>query len=90
MTTLRGQIPVLVTAAGERASMRFLEFFAANIRNAHTRAGRPPQWTARGKLGYRLEICAEPKGVQTGERPAEPAGIRCSAACSTFRLNLLP
>ena len=26
-----------VTAAGERASMRFLEFFAANIRNPHTR-----------------------------------------------------
>jgi hypothetical protein len=30
-------MPTLVTAAGERASMRFLEFFAANIRNAHTR-----------------------------------------------------
>jgi site-specific recombinase XerD len=27
----------LVAAAGERASMRFLEFFAANIRNPHTR-----------------------------------------------------
>jgi integrase/recombinase XerC len=31
------QLPALVTAAGERASMRFLEFFAANIRNPHTR-----------------------------------------------------
>ena len=30
-------LPALVTAAGERASMRFLEFFAANIRNPHTR-----------------------------------------------------
>ena len=30
-------LPVLVVAAGERASMRFLEFFAANIRNSHTR-----------------------------------------------------
>jgi site-specific recombinase XerC len=30
-------MPALVTAAGERASMRFLEFFAANIRNPHTR-----------------------------------------------------
>ena len=30
-------LPVLVTAAGERASTRFLEFFAANIRNPHTR-----------------------------------------------------
>jgi hypothetical protein len=26
-------VPALVAAAGERASMRFLEFFAANIRN---------------------------------------------------------
>jgi integrase/recombinase XerC len=30
-------LPALVTAAGERAGMRFLEFFAANIRNPHTR-----------------------------------------------------
>src|ERR1700747_810559 len=30
-------LPVLVAAAGERARMRFLEFFAANIRNPHTR-----------------------------------------------------
>jgi site-specific recombinase XerC len=30
-------VPALVAAAGERAEMRFLEFFAANIRNPHTR-----------------------------------------------------
>src|SRR5271165_467531 len=30
-------LPALVVAAGERASTRFLEFFAANIRNPHTR-----------------------------------------------------
>jgi hypothetical protein len=30
-------VPALVAAAGERASVRFLEFFAANIRNPHTR-----------------------------------------------------
>jgi site-specific recombinase XerD len=30
-------LPVLVAAAGERAGTRFLEFFAANIRNPHTR-----------------------------------------------------
>ena len=30
-------MPELVAAAGERAGMRFLEFFAANIRNPHTR-----------------------------------------------------
>ena len=30
-------LPALVAAADERAGMRFLEFFAANIRNPHTR-----------------------------------------------------
>jgi hypothetical protein len=30
-------LPALVAAAGERAGMRFLEFFAANICNPHTR-----------------------------------------------------
>src|SRR5271170_4740547 len=30
-------LSTLVAAAGDRASIRFLEFFAANIRNAHTR-----------------------------------------------------
>jgi len=32
----RAPVPALA-APGERASMRFLEFFAANIRNPHTR-----------------------------------------------------
>ncbi len=30
-------VPALIVAAGERASLRFLEFFAATIRNPHTR-----------------------------------------------------
>jgi integrase/recombinase XerC len=30
-------VPALVAAAGEKARIRFLEFFAATIRNAHTR-----------------------------------------------------
>jgi integrase/recombinase XerC len=30
-------VPALIAAAGERAAHRFLEFFAANIRNPHTR-----------------------------------------------------
>ncbi|MGF6611453.1 site-specific recombinase XerD [Paraburkholderia sp. WSM4175] len=30
-------VPVLVTAAGDRAGVRFLEFFASAIRNPHTR-----------------------------------------------------
>jgi hypothetical protein len=37
-STMPPAVPkVLVAAAGERAGMRFLEFFAANIRNPHTR-----------------------------------------------------
>ncbi len=35
--TAPNALPVLVTVAGDRASLRFLEFFAANIRNPHTR-----------------------------------------------------
>lgn len=31
------RVPILIATAGERASLRFLEFFAATIRNAHTR-----------------------------------------------------
>ena len=30
-------LPALVAAGGERAAVRFLEFFAAAIRNPHTR-----------------------------------------------------
>jgi hypothetical protein len=30
-------LPTLVVAAGDRAAIRFLEFFAANIRNPQTR-----------------------------------------------------
>jgi site-specific recombinase XerD len=33
----RSPLPALVATAGDRASIRFLEFFAANIRNPHTR-----------------------------------------------------
>jgi site-specific recombinase XerC len=30
-------VPALIAAAGDRAALRFLEFFAATIRNPHTR-----------------------------------------------------
>jgi hypothetical protein len=35
--TLGPALPVMVAASGERAGMRFLEFFTAQIRNPHTR-----------------------------------------------------
>ena len=37
LVPITSQVPVLVRAAGERARTRFWEFFAANIRNNHTR-----------------------------------------------------
>ena len=39
VATAPGELPLpsIVMAAGERAQIRFLEFFAANIRNANTR-----------------------------------------------------
>jgi hypothetical protein len=38
----KNALPALVAAAGERASTRFLEFFAANIRDPHTRRAYGP------------------------------------------------
>jgi len=38
----RSNLPAVFAAAGERASIRFLEFFAANIRNPHTPPGLLP------------------------------------------------
>ena len=35
--TKRALVPSLISTAGERAGIRFMEFFAANIRNPHTR-----------------------------------------------------
>ena len=40
-------VPALIATAGERASMRFLEFFAANIRNPHTRRAGTVNLAAR-------------------------------------------
>src|SRR5271154_467062 len=63
------QLPALVTAAGERARVRFLEFFAANIRNPHTRRayGRAAEeflgWCAR--VGVRSIADVQPVHVAT-------------------------
>jgi hypothetical protein len=65
-------IPALVTAAGERASMRFLEFFAANIHNPHTR-----QVYARAAeefpAGARAAACCQPRPCS---RCTSPPGSR--------------
>jgi site-specific recombinase XerC len=61
--------PALVAAAGERAQRRFLEFFAAAIRNPHTRrayvraVGEFLDWCAR--IGIPALIDIEPLHVAT-------------------------
>jgi hypothetical protein len=48
-------VPALIAASGARASLCFLEFFAANIRNPHTRRAysRAAAWR-----GARTTRCA--------------------------------
>ena len=49
-------IPALIAAAGDHAARRFLEFFAANIRNPNTRAAYATavrQFLGTGKRGRR-------------------------------------
>jgi hypothetical protein len=56
-------LPALVAAAGERASMRFLEFFAANICNPHT-AGPTPAPPMNSLPGARPPACGRPAGAR--------------------------
>jgi site-specific recombinase XerD len=51
-------LPVIITAAGERASYRFFEFFTANIRNPHTRRAY-----ARAALEFFDWLAMRPKSV---------------------------
>jgi site-specific recombinase XerD len=51
-------VPALIAAAGERASLRFLEFFAANIRNPHTRR-------AYGRAVAAFLVWCEDNGVRS-------------------------
>ena len=69
LTRLPASGLALVSATGERASVRFLEFFTANIRNPHTRRAY-----ARG-LGEFLAWCAG-RGVVSlaGVQPIHVAG----------------
>ena len=88
-------IPVLVAAAGDRARIRFLEFFAANIRNPHTRrayaraAAEFLAWCA--DAGVPAIAAVQPVPSPPGSRPepasprrrASSSGSRRSAICST-------
>jgi hypothetical protein len=73
-------LPQLVAAAGERASMRFLEFFAANIRNPHTRrayaraAEEFLAWCA--DAGVPSIATVQPVHVPPGSRPGRASWPR--------------
>ncbi|HEV7266350.1 MAG TPA: tyrosine-type recombinase/integrase [Falsiroseomonas sp.] len=90
-----GHAPALVQAAGERAQIRFLEFFAAGIRNPHTRRAY-----ARSAADF-LTWCEAEAGVsslttvqplhvatwiemQTRERSAPTAKLRLAALRHLF------
>ena len=48
-----GALPSSITAAGENASRRFIEFFTANIRNRNTRHRVRPRRCAASSIGAR-------------------------------------
>jgi hypothetical protein len=81
--------PVLVAAAGERAGLRFLEFFAA-IRNPHTRrayARAAADFLAwcEAEAGVRSLAAVQPLQCSRGSTPRRrrsSASPRC-ATCST-------
>ena len=87
-------LPALIAAAGERASLRFLEFFAANIRNPHTRRayGRAVAdflaWC--DDAGVRSVTAVQPLHVaawierQTQERAAPTVKLRLAAIRHLF------
>jgi hypothetical protein len=85
------RLPALVAAAGESASMRFLEFFEVNIRNPHRRpayaraAGEFLAWCSNA--GVPCSRCTLPFGskatLATSPRRASSNGWPRSVTCST-------
>lgn len=80
-------LPIIVAAAGDQAQLRFLEFFAASIRNAHTRRAYA------GAVGEFLAWC-EGRGVPsiTAIQPLHVAAyveaLSRSRAAPTAKLRL--
>ncbi|WP_321849354.1 tyrosine-type recombinase/integrase [Burkholderia diffusa] len=95
LVTLNGNVmPALVSAAGERAGVRFLEFFASAIRNPHMRrayaraAGDFLTWCAGA--GVRSLTGVQPLHVaawieqQTARHAAPTVKQRLAAICHMF------
>ena len=70
------QTPTLITAAGDRAAYRFLEFFTAQIRNPHTRRAYV---RAVGAFCAWLEDHGVPSIAAVGSIPASLPASRTSA-----------
>jgi site-specific recombinase XerD len=89
-----GAVPALVAAAGERAARRFLEFFAARIRNPHTRRAYAHavtgfmSWCDTNRMGSITEV--QPLHVaawieqQTRDHAAPTAKLRLAALRHLF------
>ena len=87
-------VPALIAAAGARAARRFLEFFAANIRNPHTRRAYAHAvagfmtWCAANRVGSITEV--QPLHVaawieqQTRDHAAPTAKLRLAALRHLF------
>jgi hypothetical protein len=58
-------LPALVTAASDRAEIRFVEFFAGQIRNPHTRRAYSRA------VGEFLTWCASAGGCEISDRPSQ-------------------
>jgi site-specific recombinase XerD len=80
-------VPALIAAAGERVSLRFLEFFAANIRNPHTRRAY-----AHAVAGFMTWCDANRVGSITAVQPLHVAAWieqqTCEHAAPTAKLRL--
>ena len=72
--------PALIAAAGDRAQLRFLEFFASNIRNPHTRrayvraATEFLDWCAAAGVTSIIDV--EPLHVAAWIEGQDPATVR--------------
>jgi len=67
-------LPTLVSAAGERVRVRFLEILAANIRNAHARRG------ASGTLWLIVYQMTAIRSVRGKSVPLNSSGRPCVLA----------
>jgi hypothetical protein len=68
--------PALFAAAGDRARVRFIEYFTANIRNLHTRLCERVEWAVRSFQAAQVLISA-----RTAARFPLLRAVGCSA-CS--------